>query len=824
MVSWPWVLVWQLGLFCSLLWLPITVLKERQLRLLGQGLDVWILALIMGLVGSWIKSPFPTQTFWYSLSAFGYIFALYSLRSYLAQRHERCYRLVFWQASLTAAFIGISLSLWCTQTLLPELFRLAELQQAGGSATFNFTTLELRNWAPIGHQNYVAGYLLLNLPIVFWMIVTTLGWRRWLWVTVLLLGCITLYTTGSRGGTIGFIVLLSVVSLSVLRRSSSGRYRLFYILCIGVFLFGLSLTNTRLWDSLSKIVQGQISNGELSFRIVTTATGWAIGKEFLPWGAGLGNVAFLYQRYRPYWAGQEAELVFQLHNTPIQLWAEMGVIGGVLTIGALSIFIRYLYRLNKGDFHLSSSNRHLLPCLLSSFAAYSVMSMTDYQVDNVAISGTLAVLIASLSTISSTSTEQEKSLTLEQLMISASGYVSLSKHQTLAIVTVSFGLILSLGVWLLPINKAWMLSSQGFSIYKHSPKNIEALSQSLQQAHTFSPWEPYYPLQLGWILGNLSREQSIPNNVELRDAGIKWLKIGNTLAPYQEFGYTNLGWLLLSTNAAAATQNFTRSAQLVPAKSGIFFGLGLSLLNQNKVSLAIDAFCLEILRHPVFITSPIWKTPRLQPLESELIKRLDANYTKLLNQPNISEELSIYLHHSRGVIHWWQGQFHLAHKDLDQYGSQEVQATLALSETKILSEGEVANYLLTQSTGAFIMLAWLYPQNRAQYLQSALLHTIYTGNSTLQSSILKTMDAADNFHQWITKLAPTQYYRHQRSGFGVLSRHIDGVLPQDFWIVHENIVASRLLNNIFPSERYSPNLDHNLQILRLQLLEVASQS
>lgn len=109
------------------------------------------------------------------------------------------------------------------------------------------------------------------------------------------------------------------------------------------------------------------------------------------------------------------------------------------------------------------------------------------------------------------------------------------------------------------------------------------------------PWEPYYSYQLGWNLGNLGLQTSDPQQRQaLLTAAIDWFKKGNQVSPYQEFGHSNLAWLLMfAGDPQSASQEFARSARLFPAKRGVFYGLGLSLLAQGKSDLAVEAITLE---------------------------------------------------------------------------------------------------------------------------------------------------------------------------------------------------------------------------------------
>lgn len=83
------------------------------------------------------------------------------------------------------------------------------------------------------------------------------------------------------------------------------------------------------------------------------------------------------------------------------------------------------------------------------------------------------------------------------------------------------------------------------------------------------------------------------------------------LNPDQEIAHFNLGWLLLVSDPAAAEKHFRAAVRLVPDKGGVYFGLGLALLNQGHAAGAAPAFALECLNEPRFLASPWWKEPAI---------------------------------------------------------------------------------------------------------------------------------------------------------------------------------------------------------------------
>ncbi|MGI0489179.1 O-antigen ligase family protein, partial [Pantanalinema rosaneae CENA516] len=429
MLSWPWVFLWQVGLICPVLWL-LGMLWQRQLRWLGHRLDWLVGILIVGLVVSAGLATFPRQAQWHSWTVFCTLATLYAVSSWLSTRDRRVWLLTM-QGYLNLAFIAISLLLWTGQTLLPELSRLQEFQRFGISLPFDFSNIELRNWAPIGHQNYVAGYLTLALPLLVALGMIHRGRQRWLWGTGIGLGLIALYTTSSRSGWLAIAVLAVITSALMLWRSTLPKRWLGMISVVGVVGLGLIiLSNNRLRSLLS----GQ-SGGESAFRIITMTTGWQMGWSDPLSGIGLGGVPLLYQKFRPGWAGREAELVYQLHSTPAQLWAELGIWSVLVGVGAIAVLsylgigwwqwrqresrvrgrslveeigsgedegdeeageegeVANLSQLLTGDL---SSDHGLIGAIYAGFLAYGIVSLTDYQLDNLAISGTLMIYLAVL--------------------------------------------------------------------------------------------------------------------------------------------------------------------------------------------------------------------------------------------------------------------------------------------------------------------------------------------------------------------------------------------------------------------------------------------
>lgn len=796
-VKWSWVAIWQIGLLCPVLWLLWQLWHWGRVRSLGNGLD-WCIGLgMIGLLVSSIFAQFPNQARWYGWWALCFLAALYALNNYL-DNSDRRDRVLATLGYVGLFFVIISLSLWTTQTLMPELARLESLKQYGVNLPFDFSVLELRNWAPLGHQNYVAGYLMLILPLFAGLSILRVGWRRYLWLIALGLGLLDLYSTSSRGGWLGLFALC-LFGLGVLLFGS--RIPKLWLAIGGMATIALLLllvfANNRLRTLIVAILQNP-GGGELAYRLINAALGWQMGSD-RPWaGIGIGGVPFAYQKYRPIWAGRESELAYQLHSTPVHLWAELGIWGIIPVLGAIALLVYWLVRHQLRQTPIAHGDRILLWSLYGGLLAYGIISLTDYQLDNVAISGAIVIYLACIASILKS---QKSDLETRYLKSPQKSKFNLPFYAGL-------GILLTALIWLIPIHRAWQLSSQGFLAL--SQEKVEIFVDRLTRAHQLAPWEPYYPYQLGWNLGDLALQTKDPRQrQQLLNESIAWLQKGNTISPYQEFGYSNLGWLLLQSDPKAASQAFARAARLVRAKRGVMFGLGLSLLGQRKADLAIEAFSLEGLRDPLFITSPVWRSQGLQPIYSQVLDRMATHYQELLQQYSQSGEMNAYLHRSRGGLYWWQGNLKAARADWEAYKTPLSQTILALAE------GKSPQAILSQppsSPEMMLIQAWENPSQRANLLRQAwILATKTELPAEMERDLLASMERSDNFDRWVKQNAPVWQYRRQRLGFGVLSRHIDGSIPTDFWIVADNIAMTTWFAELLPSPVYMPELDLALQ-------------
>ena len=808
-VSWPFVFIWQVALLTPLLWLLWQVGLGKQLRLLG-GFGEAIAGMgILGLLASNLGAVFKPQAHWYGWAALGVIAGGYALHNWLnsptttSEKQARRSHLLLKQGYLILAFIIISLLFWLTQTVIPYFTQLGEFQRLGVNLTFSFNTLELRNWAPIGHQNYVGGYLVLALPLLGILALKSQGKQRIVWGISLGFGILDLYSTSSRGAWFAFFLFLFWALLGLglqgkIPKRNLGLMAIALLTFVGIII-GI---NDRFKTGISNFLQGQTA-GEAAYRFINAVVGWQMGSSQPFTGVGLGNVPLLYQKFRPFWAGRESEFIFQLHSTPAQLFAEMGFWSILFLLGVTGFII---YTLGQWFTKNTVKSEHFLEIwgMAGALLTYGVMSFTDYQLDNLCISGLLViygVIFINLCREDHSSFPPVLSLSKVALPITYGGLAG----------------ILVMGIWLFPINRAWLLSSQGFNALE--AKKFPTFVQKLTEANQLVPWEAYYPFQLGWNLGNLALQS--PNSQEqsqLVQAAIAWFEKGIKVSPYQEFAYNNTAWLQIGNTPQKATDNFAQALNLVPAKRGVFYGLGISLLAQQKTDLAIQAFAWECVRDPLFITSPFWRGPFLKPLYPQILAQVEKQLNQFLqtaeNSPNQNAELLTLLHQIRGGIYWWQGNFSQAQSDIATYGTPTSQALLAIAQ------GQAVNLKTLPGFPKLIVTAWENPAQRQTLIQQAWMQATQTLlPPELEKQILFSMEQSKNLRQWLTEFFPILQYRRERLGFGVNNRHIDGPNPQDFFLVVENLPMVTWFADLLPSPIYAPDFDKLLQPQRATFLQ-----
>ncbi|RXK53442.1 O-antigen ligase domain-containing protein [Oleiharenicola lentus] len=250
----------------------------------------------------------------------------------------------------------------------------AERLAAGRTVASLFET---RNPHPLGHSNYTAGLMLLGLPWLALLAWRERGWARTAATMGGLLSLLNLFACGSRGGLLG-LAALAVAGVAMAR---IGWKRFLLAAGLAVVLAGLlAVANPRVRALLGPADPAAAPNASAVQRraMFDAAVRMGADRPFLGWGPGTTPLA--YPRYRQSLDGG-AENVLQLHNTPLHVWAENGVLG-LLAAGLFTGLVALSWRRS--------------PPAAATLAGYGVLALTDFQLDVPVIAAAIAVLGALL--------------------------------------------------------------------------------------------------------------------------------------------------------------------------------------------------------------------------------------------------------------------------------------------------------------------------------------------------------------------------------------------------------------------------------------------
>lgn len=617
MVQWPWVLLWQggFGLVAVAVLLfaqggrdsrKISADRPRTLPLqpLGLGLDrgLGVTALLV-LFASALALQVP-PTLGYLVQGSGYGVVLYGVVHWLGDRplagpgnqtaealplgvqNIPTYHLPEWDSSdrRWGVLQGVGLG-----GLAATIVGWVAWGMARG------TLAEPINPFPLGDPDFGAGYLVLLLPL--WAVLMGgrgTAWVRSGWAAIAGLGGGLLYTTGSPVGAVGILVLLLALGSIFLMapvlvprlgadRSSSQRRRLplWAWSWVGVLVWlGAIVSHPRWpgwgnWDSLARDPW-------------SWETGWAIWRDHPLWGIGLGNMALVYDAYRPLAATVSSVREVALSSTPLQLAAELGLIGvglygvwlgvlGWLWLRATMALDRAwaLWRQQEADPGLVAplgfqrarlqGDRLLCRGCGASVLAYGGGSLLDFQLENVPISLTLVLVTALL-------------ISLNQ---SYGGSIVLGvdrrvwRLQQLPLVL----LAIWLGLWF-NVDGAMALARSGMQALRQG--EIETFYDRWAAAAERVPWDAYYDFQIGAQLTQYVEQlnaQGLPEELPTDAAAIekertfreellrkarRHLQFAVQKVPADVLFHRYLGFFLVDVDPRAVAPPLVRALQVAP--------------------------------------------------------------------------------------------------------------------------------------------------------------------------------------------------------------------------------------------------------------------
>lgn len=781
MVGWPWILLWQGGVLALLVWLIVRLRQFQQpFYTLGYGLDGWLLALGGVLAISSLRSSFPRVALLNTSLAVTYGLGIYAYRNWVDRGWLTRRRLWLGLVMAATGVALISLALWRPNAALWQ--------------SQNFITA-IRNHQPLGHHNFVGGYLVLGLPLAVAAALALAGIWRWAAATSAGLITVAIYVSGSRGAALGLVVWLLVTwGCRLVRTQQAQRWRWGLIGLVMLGGVGLALaTNPRIrgWFSNAGATDGPTLDRWFMLRL-----GGNILRDRPLVGVGPGVMSRVSNLYRPIETGAGLDHIQQLHNTPVQLAGELGLPGLLLYLASLVLIGRLWWRLWR--LSLTAADRYLLGGIGGAFLAYGVSSLTDYQLENIPIAGTLLALVL--------------------LLLGLADAYGLPRAE----VWPTRRRMASLAVW------AWV----GLLVYLWLPFSLAVgfgaladgafYNQQINQADTrwhqatiLSPWDPTAAAVasealygLGQILGESDAKDNVQTLV------LAYAHQAQAAAPNDAWFNQNLAVLHQPENPAQALPYAQRAVQLMPRnRNHGYWLLGELLLATGQEPQAIDAFTLEALVNPESLTYPLWNQPPLQALYPAVVENALAEYDQWLTELDPQHPGYPVVYETRAVLGWWVGQ---PLEPVDASRLRPIVQALFLAETDPTAAlTTLETQLATQPSPPLQLLAaWLDPATHWPAYAQSVDNPLNFATVRLEDSL-----ATQPLRSWLTAFTnPLErayrgalIFAYRNAQASQITQMLAPTSLQTYPIVNT-------LTLFQPWPREFPSLDHRLESLRTTAL------
>ena len=796
MVGWPYAIAWQtafLTLSSYALWLCRKF--SIPLKRIGYGLDVVVVFTMIVSIFSTLNSQFRAVACWNLLLIINYAICLYLLVNWLRSRSLTRHSLWAILAGIGTVTSIIGLALWrpSSSMWLSEDFYTA-----------------IRNAQPLGHHNFVGGYELLLLPIVVSFALSQKIYYKWIALAASGIVATTVYISGSRGALIGMIVLgTTSVALGIIsNKSKARRYWAITGICFALIMSLALVSNPRMRTLLSvtpavdenKLSVVSVVDGPTKDRVFMFESALNILKTHPILGVGPGNLSRVYDTYRPIEAGTGLSLIQQLHNTPAQLAAELGILGLCIYILVLVSLIRLGISLHKRI--TKGRDRLLLYGIGGSWLGYGISSLSDYQLENIGITSTLVATIALLVNLADSYKPHTRDLNLSK------AYRRIISTGLIVVVCANV--------------QMWLRVDAGLYLSHSAIRSIQeadfvSADSKWAKASKLVPWDPTYSALAAEAALDLAREASSEKDAqELTLLAASYFEDALMAAPNDPWFNQNLAVLLLESDTEDAERYARHAVSIAPRSTDTYtyYTLGMSLLNQGKIDKAISAFTLEALANPSFLTDSVWEHPPLLLVKDDVVEATLEDYRQILSETNQESLQYKWLYDQLVLLSWWYD--YSIDTKAEENASVLTRAIVAADRAPQKSLGLIDEYINQngRSVDIHLLQARLAPD---KYLLELIERTGVTGEE--KSQLQKSVRSEGSLKEWFTE-ARTVTKGQIRNGVIFAYRNISANNIQT--ILHPEEIQINMLPDAISlfqnAPREYPQLDRYMDSIRTKQL------
>lgn len=625
-----------------------------------------------------------------------------------------------------------------------------------------------RNMFPFGHSLYTAGAMLLMLPWIIHASVNTGGLRRAGWTLATVIGLVALFSTSSRGGVLAASAVCAIAATFVIFRATWSRSVKTGIITATVIVLMIAVwTNPRLRELAQSQGWNAASQASNAQRNAMLEAGVKLGAErpLLGWGPGTIPITYLQIRHRLSGGGDS---VLQLHNTPAQLWATLGI-GGIAAL--LILLTAFTLRLR----HIVSQSTPdpIALAAAASLIGYGLFALTDHELDVPALNALLVLNFA---------------LMFAKEPTRKAAFVSRRARWAFSL----FAIILLARPLLLTGRDLLARFAYDQSLVLFDDGRPEEALEYLETAARRAPYDSYYRHQLAnRLLEQRNHAKDQAEYSRLTAAARLQLEQSLDAESLREFAHFNLGWLTLEANEPArAIPHFLATVHDAPNQNGAYLGLGLALRAKGNETAAIRAFALEWINDPVTFALPLWELPDLAALRPRILHEADAILTELASNHR----------QARYVREWWSWWEHGTTPPANGF-NQESDAFL--QTLTALAKNQPVPPVATSFAWAELLAAWRELPSKNTFA------TLTNHDDPFAAALARrtVRHAPPNWREFLTAglenepflLVSTKFSRN-----GLLALHPDGPPLGNLYVMQQNRLVATYLSRLFPPKGWLP--------------------